>query len=111
MNEEAVAKQPETREKCRAALTVGLALTSLCCDGVCLCHSEIRVPKVVVGRLDQEWLSELETSESCSWHALPGCCPRFCAVKRVKLSQSKTVLPIPSASLPTYLGLFYSSLL
>lgn len=34
MNEEAVAKQPETGESCRAALTVGLALTSLCRRGV-----------------------------------------------------------------------------
>lgn len=34
MNEEAVAKQPETGENCRAALAVGLALTSLCRGGV-----------------------------------------------------------------------------
>lgn len=34
MSEEAVAKQPETGESCRAALTVGLALTSLCHRGV-----------------------------------------------------------------------------
>lgn len=83
-------------EKSRAA---ELALSTWPCPARCMVGSHLcclqGVREVVIGRLDQEWLSGLKVSKPCSWHVLRGRCPRICGIKRVKGYPAQDSLPYP----------------